>query len=189
MEFQRSTESLQELYRVAHSGTYAEFMATYRPSDARGPEGHRLLEVALGRESEVRVAMASRLLDDGANPALKDEEGMTTLHMSVGGYDHDFDAEAPLLQRLLDGGADVNAAYKYKQHGPALEAVASIFKFTEIELAPFYDVFMARPDLDPLKMSAYGHTVLSNIRRWERAVLAGRLEDYLRERDIDVPAQ
>ena len=186
MEFKHSPESLQRLYHAANGRTYAEFMATYRSSDAMGPEGSRLLEIALGREPEVRVAMASRLLDDGANPAIKGEDGLTVLHVLVDGHHHDFDAESPLLRRLLDGGADVNAGYK--KHGTPLETIASLFKYDETQLAPFYDVFVARPDLDPLKISAYGHTVLSNIRRWDRPVLAGRLEEYLRERGIDVPA-
>ena len=186
MEFKHPPESLQRLYHAAHGGTYTEFMATYRSSDAMGPEGSRLLEIALGREPEVRVAMASRLLDDGANPATKDEDGLTMLHILVDGHYHDFGAEAPLLQRLLNGGADVNAVHK--KRGTPLETVASLFKYDETQLTPLYDVFVARPDLDPLKISAYGHTVLSNIRRWDRPLLAGRLEEYLRERGIDVPA-
>lgn len=186
MEFKHSPESLQSLYHAVHGGTYAEFIAAYHPSDAKGPESHRLLEAALGREPDVRVAMASRLLDDGANPAAKDDHGLTALHVLLASHDHDFDTEAALLQRLLDGGADVNAVYK--KNGTPLETIASVFKYDEDQLAPFYDVLLTRPDLDPLKKSAYGHTVLSNIRRWERPLLAGRLEEYLRERGIDVPA-
>ena len=186
MEFKHSPESLQRLYHATHSGTYAEFMATYRSSDAMGPEGSRLLEIALGREPGVRVAIASRLLDDGANSAIKGENGLTMPHVLVDGHYHDFGAEAPLLQRLFDGGADVNAVHK--KHGTPLETIASLFKYEETQLAPFYDVFVARPDLDPLKISVYGHTVLSNIRRWDRPLLAGRLEAYLHERGINVPA-
>lgn len=185
MEFKHTSESLQSLHHAVSSGTYAEFMAAYRSSDAKGPEGRRLLEIALGREPDVRVKIASRLLDDGADPAAKDEDGLTTLHVLMASYDHDFVAEAPLLKRLLDGGADVNAASK--KEGTPLETIAAVFKYSEAQLTPFYDVFVARPDLDPLRMSAYGHTVLSNIRRWDRPLLAGRLEEYLRARDLDVP--
>lgn len=168
-------------------GTCAEFMAAYRPSSAQGSDGRRLLETALGHvEPDARVVIATRLLDDGADPAGKDEDGMTTLHVLLGNNDHDFIAEAILLKRLLDGAADVNAVQR--KFGTPLETLASIFKFSEAELTPFYDEILSRPDLDPLKMSVYRHTVLSNIRRWDRPVLAGRLEEYLLERGIDVPA-
>lgn len=73
------------LHHTASMGTYSKFKAAYRPSDAKRPDGRRALELALSHaEPDVRVAIASRLLDDGASPAAKHEDGTTTLHALLG---------------------------------------------------------------------------------------------------------
>lgn len=53
-------------------------------------------------DTSQRVALATRLLDDGA-----DVRDGHPLHVLLGRNQHDFAAEAPLLERLLDAGADV----------------------------------------------------------------------------------
>lgn len=93
-----------------------------------------------------RVAIAHRLLDDGAD-VLRERP----LHVLVGRNDHDFVNEALLLERMLEQGADVNEIYP--GFGTPLETIAAKFKFSDVQLAPFYDVLLARPDLDLLQQS------------------------------------
>ncbi|WP_154402715.1 hypothetical protein [Nocardioides speluncae] len=172
---------------AASMGTAEEFLAGYRPADAVGVDGHRLVELALTNDDPgARISIASRLLDDGADPAATDDDGTNLLHVLLGSRSHDFEAEAPLLGRLLDGGADPNAVHR--KFGTPLETLAAVFKFGEPELTPFYDVLLARPDLDLLQVSVYGRTVLDNVRGWGRPELTERLEEYLRARGVAVPA-
>ena len=65
---------------------------------------------------------------------------------------------------MLDAGAGVNESMA--KFGTPLETIAAKFKFSDIDLAPFYDVLLARPDLDLLQKSIYGRTVLGNLRHW-----------------------
>ncbi|WP_219814649.1 hypothetical protein, partial [Rathayibacter rathayi] len=57
------------------------------------------------------MAIANRLLDDGADPSLVSTDGdrVNVLHVLWGrARDRDPEAEAALIARLLDGGADIN---------------------------------------------------------------------------------
>lgn len=99
-----------------------------------GFAGDSLLTMALGNgHLEGRVAIANRLLDDGADVTI-----WHPLHALVGQNRHDFAAEPPLLQRLLDLGADVNAVVP--NFGAPLETAAVNFQFSDRDLTPFYDV-------------------------------------------------
>ena len=77
------------------------------------------------------------------------------LHVLLGRNQHDFTAEAPLLARIFDQGADVNEVMK--KFGTPLETIAAKFKFSDVELEPFYDILLARPDLDLLEQCLDGH--------------------------------
>src|SRR5690349_2352237 len=99
---------------AAMQGTAEEFRAAYQPgtaNEALDPAGRTLLHVALGNNDPAsRVAIAEALLDDGADATtLSGAERYTVLHILFGRLTHDFELEAPLLKRLLDAGADVNA--------------------------------------------------------------------------------
>ena len=49
------------------------------------------------------------MLDHGADPArVNSLEGTNALHVMFGKREHDYVGEAKLLQRFLDGGADIN---------------------------------------------------------------------------------
>lgn len=136
------------LYRVARHGTIAELERIY---DARWVNldlgFDTLLTLALSNsDTTQRVAIAHRLLDDGAD-VLRERP----LHVLLGRNDHDFVNEALLLERMLEQGADVNEIYP--GFGTPLETIAAKFKFSDVQLAPFYDVLLARPDLDLLQQS------------------------------------
>ena len=174
------------LYAVLGRGTIDDLDEVYRRRWVHYEySGASLLVLALGNRDPVqRVAMANRLLDDGADP-----NRWSPLHVLLGRTNHDFELEAPLVARLLDAGADVNRVVRDKLTGTPLESLASTFKFSDRDLAPFYEVLLARPDLDLLQTSSHDRTVLANLRRMEpiRSELVQRAEQTLRERGIAVP--
>lgn len=175
---------MPSLYFAAKSGSLEEFESGYEPAQAAtwtSETGQTLLHLALSNpDPAARVAIADRLLDDGADPAaVFGPEGYTTLHILLGRGEHDAAAEAPLLERLLDGGADVNAVAT--GWGTPLQTLASELKFSDDQLAPFYDVLLARPDLDLLRPGKADRSSLESARRLakKRAGLVARMEDYL----------
>lgn len=173
------------LYAALGRGTLEEFLAVYEPSYVTydGFSSGTLLELALRNTNlEGRVAIANRLLDDGADVTVG-----IPLHVLVGGNNHDIAAEAPLLERMLDMGADVNKVDG--KAGTPLETAAERFKYSDKTLTPFYDVFLARPELDLLQPGQDGRPVLVNLRKWyaKRGELVERCEALLRERGIPVP--
>lgn len=185
----RSQEDVQRLHAAANGGTLDDFLAVYSPSDATADDlGTPLLFDALANNDlAARVAIAHRLLDDGADAGVQQADGTTTLHVLLGKGDHDFEAEPALLERLIDGGADVNASVP--RFGTPLLALARQFKFSDARLTPLYDVLLARPELDPLAPGLDDEPVLTVVRKWaaKRADLVTRLEALLVERGTPVP--
>ncbi|WPF82358.1 hypothetical protein SANBI_003712 [Sanguibacter sp. 4.1] len=178
-------------FTKAKTGTLDEFLGVYSPSGASetGMGGMTLLCRALGnRHLDARVAIASRLLDDGADPStVIPPDGYNALHILFGQAVHDPEAEAPLVRRLLDGGADVNAVAV--RWGTPLQTLADNQKYADDELAPLYDELFARDDLDLLVPGAQGRSTLESARLLgdERADLVRRMEQYLTDRGVAVP--
>ncbi|MCP3421681.1 hypothetical protein [Nocardioides pinisoli] len=144
--------------------------------------GTTLVLALTNSDTTQRVAIANRLLDDGADVSRRHP-----LHVLLARNEHDFAAEAPLVERLLDAGVDVNEVLP--NDGTPLETLAARFKFSDVTLTPFYDVLLARPDLDLLRHGKNGRTVLGNLRKWsaKRAELVIRAEQTLTDRGIPVP--
>jgi len=187
MSADRTTEEGQRLRSLAKRGTVEEFRTLYRPADATDSDlGPGLLFDALAQKVPAnRPIIAGMLLDDGADAGWEQPGGVTTLHVLLGQNKHDFAAETPLLRRLLDAGADLNRVSS--RHGTPLETIGKVFKFSEPEIAPFLDEIFDRDDLDLIKVSADGRTVLDNIRLYPRRPdLVARAEAYVKERGIDL---
>jgi len=181
----RKVEDRDAFHRALDSGTVEEFEVVYKPSLAnyRGFTGATPLSLALSNgDPATRVTIATRLLDDGA-----DVHQMSPLHVMLAASKHDFPLEAPLLRRLLDMGADVNEVYP--RYGTPVETAAGEFKYTDADLKPFYDVLLARPDIDLLQPGMDGRPVLINLRKMyaRRGELVERCEALLIERGIPVP--
>ena len=173
------------VYGAASRGSYDEFDAAYEAGDATLDfSGRSLLGLALGNDDPAaRVAIATRLLDDGADVSQHGNE----LHILLGATAHDFDAEPALLKRMLDAGADVNGVVP--KFGTPLEALSDVFKFSDATLAPFYDVLFERPDLDLLKQGNFNKSVYANLKQVsaKRADLLARAQAYLTARGIPIP--
>jgi hypothetical protein len=165
---------------VNHS--YDDFARVYVRSDASSIADRLLLGSLGNNDPAARIAIATRLLDDGADPAAEYSGGVTTLHVLLGRGVHDFESEVPLLDRLLDGGADVNKVIR--KFGTPLETLAAQFKFSDETLAPLYDVLFARDDLDLSQTSLHDSSVYANVQKWVpiRAALAARMDEYLLHR-------
>jgi len=164
--------------------SYGEFMSVYDATDASLIADELLLQSLGNNDVTARIAIAGQLLDDGADPAAQYQDGdcANTLHVLLGRGLHDFEAEVPLLTRLLDGGADINKVIR--KFGTPLETLAAQFKFSDETLAPFYDVLFARDDLDLLQTSVHDRSVYANVQKWvrRRAALVVRVDEYLRDR-------
>jgi len=172
--------------------SYEEFEAVYEPQDAsawRSLRGDTVLERALRNVSPAAlVAIATRLLDDGADAAVVTRvEQVNVLHLLFSQKRHDFDLEAPLLERLLDAGADPNLVSPV--WGTPLQMLNRQGKFSDAELAPFYDVVFARPGIDLLKPGDQGRSSLQSARLAgpRRSGLRERMEAYLTEHGQTVP--
>jgi hypothetical protein len=170
--------------RVYFSATKseAEFLADYEPALATWTEkdGMTLLMRALRNgDPASRVAIAARLLDDGADASAATDSHVNALHVLLSATAHDFAAEAPLLARLIDEGADINAD-SGSPWGTPLQTLSRTFKFSDADLAPFYDVLFARPELDVTTANSQGRSVTESaqaaIRR--RAGLLARCQAY-----------
>lgn len=132
---------------LAKNASIDEFDAAYTP-DMAGyePEGTGALGGALvNTDLAARLHIAHRLLDDGANAAGRD--GQTNLlHIYFGTTSHDIEAEAPLLRRLIDGGADLNA--RHPKWGTPLLVLLRNNRLDDDDLGPFYDVIFSTPGID-----------------------------------------
>ena len=163
------------------------FLEVFEPGQETwvSASGLPLLLIALGNNDPAnRVAIANYLLDVGADAtALALPERYTALHILLGQNEHDFEAEAVLLKRLLDGGADVNGVAG-RGWGTPLQTLASELRFSDEMLSPFYDVLFARPDLDLLRVGKSGRSTLQSARLLERQDLVARMETYLHDHGL-----
>ena len=95
---------------------------------------------ALGnKDLTARVEIVNWMLDHGADPAQVDvDERINALHVMFEEREHDFVGEAKLLQRFLDGGADVNL--KAPKWSVPIQTIIDEMIASDDEVAPFYDV-------------------------------------------------
>lgn len=127
-------------------GTFEEFLASVeeRPEVDWRPG---LTQVSYNKDVRARVAIFNWMLDHGAS--LKAQcrgDKVNVLHAFFFERVHDFSLEAPLLQRLLDAGANIN------QYSPRfslpLKVMLDNFYFRDEYAGLVYDVIFSRPDVD-----------------------------------------
>ena len=95
---------MTSLFDLATTGTAAEFKASFSDED----DATDLLIPALTNAKPAeRVMIAKFLLDQGAD-VNGDESGRSPLHVLFAQAKHSFKQKAPLVQRMLEAGADIN---------------------------------------------------------------------------------
>ena len=140
---------------------------------------------ALGnKDLTARVEIVNWMLDNGADPAQVDaDEKINALHAMFEEREHDFVGEARLLQRFLDGGADINL--KAPKWNVPIQTIIDEMIAPDAEVAPLYDVLFSYPgiDWDVIVGKAFGEPV--SLRRSvelsakQRPELYRRMCDYL----------
>lgn len=136
------------LSHVTKTGSYEDFVKEYTTADAKwiSVTGRNLLfESVSNRDVKARVAITSRLLDDGADPSIA-PENVNVLHVLFDQRTHDPAYEAPMLRRLIEGGADINLFSK--RSGPPLASLIEHGPSPESACIPFYDVIFDQPNLN-----------------------------------------
>lgn len=128
-----------------------------------------------------RLAIAARLVDDGAHASAAQPSGVNALHILFGARSHDFAGEAELARRLLAGGANINGIAE--KFGTPLQALARNFAFSDDDYAPLYDVVFSQPDLDLTSPQGNRKSVIEVLRLMaaQRPGLLERAEEYLRQ--------
>ena len=145
---------------------------------------------------EDRVAMATMILDHGADPSVisRDGDRINCLHVlfTSGSRVHDPALEAPLLERLLDGGASMTL--RSPRFGTPFEMMTKVVAAEEL-LYSFYDVVFARPDIDmgvvidPPTGKTLAQKLLSPLRRGRgRMECARRAQDYIKKHGLQEAA-
>ncbi|MCT1438912.1 hypothetical protein [Brachybacterium paraconglomeratum] len=161
---------------------FEEWFEGFGAIDWQDRRWRRALAGALRNPSpEDRVAIASLLLDHGSDPSVViDDDNINVLHVLFSGSfrEHNFRAEAKVLKRLLDGGADINL--RSPRFGLPLEALDSMAASDE-HLKPFYDVVFARPDIDMsiIVNKVTGFSLGEKLVRSPRDVLPGLVREYM----------
>jgi len=170
------------LIGAAAGASFEEFLAEYDASHANDTTstGSTVLLEALGNtDPAARLAIANRLLDDGADASATQPSGINALHILFGARRHDFEQEAVLAQRLIDGGANVNGvAAKF---GTPLQTLARNFAYSDDDYASLYDVLFSRPDLDLTSPQGKRRSVLEALQLMaaQRPQLVERAEEYV----------
>ena len=121
------------------------FLAEYDPADL--PNQEDALFGAVSNENlDLKLNITMRLLSDGASAAYV-ESGINVLHVLFGRMEaRRPEQEAPMVRALIEAGADVN---QYSRRYPTpLMMMLNEDHLPGEQSAPFYDVFLDRPELD-----------------------------------------
>lgn len=138
-------------YPAASMGTYDNFIAVYEGSEDEAsiqnhtePKDNTLLwKAAHNRDVDARIDICNRLIDDGIDVAYEDNK-TNVLHVYFSNRTFEPEKEAPLLRRLLEGGADLNLQPS-KGYSPLITFISNP-RLREPQRAPFYNVLLDFPE-------------------------------------------
>ena len=135
-----------DAYDAIEEGTLEEF----KEALAENPDfdwKHFFFSVFKNEDLTARVEIANWMLDHGADPAyIEPHEKINILHVMFTEREHDYIGEAKLLQRFLDGGADINL--KAPKWNVPIRTMLDNYGLSDKELGPFYDVIFSYPGID-----------------------------------------
>lgn len=168
---------------AAAEGTLSAFLEACEDRPDLDPLKY-LVDVFTNPDVESRVGIANWMLDQGADASMTSgNERVNALHVLFSQREHDFEAEAPLLRRLFEGGADING-YSPKWGRP-LHVLMENRGLRDRLLGPFYDVIFAQPGIDwdapvSLKSETEKRTLRDSVEAAEgrRPEMARRMREY-----------
>ena len=135
-----------DAYDAIEEGTLEEF----KEALAENPDfdwKHFFFSVFKNEDLTARVEIANWMLDHGADPAhIEPHEKINILHVMFTEREHNYIGEAKLLQRFLDGGADINL--KAPKWNVPIRTMLDNYGLSDKELGPFYDVIFSYPGID-----------------------------------------
>ncbi|KXO96506.1 Uncharacterised protein (plasmid) [Tsukamurella tyrosinosolvens] len=139
-------------YPAASMGTYDNFIAVYEGSEDEAsiqnhtePKDNTLLwKAAHNRNVDARLAICNRLIDDGIDVAYEDNK-TNVLHLYFSNRTFEPEKEAPLLRRLLEGGADLNLQPS-KGYSPLMTFMTNPRLLPDEVKVPFFNVLLEFPE-------------------------------------------
>lgn len=131
---------------AAKRGTLQEFLASIDEKPGVNPVQY-LNEALANRDPQNRVDIVNWMLDKGADAsATVSSSGANVLHVLCSQRTYNAQLEAPMLQRLLSMGADLNGFSP--RWGYPLAVFYENTKLKDAEIAAIYDLIFATPNID-----------------------------------------
>ena len=173
---------LSDIGKAAGTMSHAEFRAAFDPADIvvlRGEVNYDessayrnvVLRALANRSAPDRVAIVTDLLDHGW------EVGEWDLFHLFHNRRRDVELELPLVERLLDGGADPNILER-RGDRPVMLLLSG--RTPDTELAPLLDAVLRHDTFDPHARSTNGLTVWRWLHLGSRRLTRARSIDAIR---------
>lgn len=144
------------VFLAARMKTKDEFFEHYNKSFIHEIyDGKTLLQYAMGNtDINSRYDIANRLIDDGANVNVIDEDNQSLLHILCAHIEHDIKKTSELSKRLITLGVDINKLDN--KNRVALQYIINMVKFSDEELKPMYDIWFSQPNVEVNIKNAWG---------------------------------
>lgn len=155
-------------YYVTKEGSFEEFSQAFDPNEHDATEF--LFAALTNPDADARAQICNYLLDNGADASAVEEE-QNTLSVLLGAHTHLGDGDPQLVQRLVDGGADVN--YRERRGDLPLRLAITIRTESDDNRRPIYEALFGSPDLD-LDLPSNVNNPVNTIGTWLRMNVDGR---------------
>lgn len=133
---------------VAKKGSYEEFCEVFDP--AKNDVTDMLFAALTNGDPEARAKISNDMLDRGAD-ASREEYGQNALTILLGRHRDLGEGDAALVQRLIDGGADVNFR---NRSGDVPIKLAIDMGTDDAQRRPIYEALFGAEELDLSKPSS-----------------------------------
>ena len=167
---------------VAKKGSYEEFCEVF---DAEANDATDMLFGALTNgDPEARASICNAMLDRGAD-ASREEYGQNALTILLGRHRDLGDGDAALVQRLIDGGADVN--FRNRSGDLPIRLAITVRVADDEQRREVYEALFGTGELD-LSLPSSVRNPVNTVGGWLRMNVDGRpgkldvLDEFLQAR-------